>query len=134
QGARVHRGDRARNGQVGVVGVAALPIPGRAVTAEAVPAAEAAEAAVVLLLLRRGLLLRVAAGALADVDPDERGVADRDGGAGVTRRDLPGHRQGGLDRDGEAGRRLLVGEPDVVAGGVHADDVAGRVDQRAARV
>src|SRR6185312_1256327 len=136
QGAGAHLGDRVRHGQVGVVGVAALalPVPGGAVTAEAVTAAEAAEAVVVLLLLLLGLLLRVAAGALADVYPDERRVADRDGRAGVTRGDLPGHRQGGVDRDGEAGRRLLVGEAHVLAGRVHADDLAGRIDQRAARV
>ena len=122
QGARAHRGDRGRDGQVGVVGVAALaagPISGGSVTAEP---AQPAEAVVLLLLLRRGLLLRVAAGALPDVDPDERRVADRDGGAGVARGDLPGHREGGVDRDGEARRRLLVGETHVVAGGVHADD------------
>ena len=52
----------------------------------------------------------------------------------MARRDLPGQRESGVDRDGEAGRGLLIGEPDVVAGGVHADDPAGRADQRAPRV
>src|SRR6202035_500759 len=47
---------------------------------------------------------------------------------------LPGHRQRGVDRDRVAGGVLLDPEAAVVACGVHADDLARGVGQRAAGV
>ena len=117
----------------------------QAPAAAAAPArrAEAAEAVLRVrrllqfpqLCLRAGRLARpVAAGLPGHRDAEEGGQADLDAGGGVPAGDLAGDGQRPVDRDREAGAAAAFADRRAVGRGVHADDLALGVCQRAARV